>query len=128
MVRPNPGHFLFAPYILYQCLKQLIYKSERGRFIRVSTGDMRHADQAKRVAALFPAIIFVVVFAMGLQILPFYAGGVEYGYDPTYVYFFNGVSLADGFFSGYFDHPGTPLQLLIAAFTSTYWYILYLLG
>ncbi len=89
---------------------------------------MSHADQAKRVAALFPAIIFVIVFAMGLQILPFYAGGVEYGYDPTYVYFFNGVSLADGFFSGYFDHPGTPLQLLIAAFTSTFWYILYLLG
>lgn len=35
--------------------------------------------------------------------------------DPDYVYFISGLSISEGFFKvGHIDHPGTPLQLLIA--------------
>ncbi len=35
--------------------------------------------------------------------------------DPDYVYFISGLSISEGFFKvGHIDHPGTPLQILIA--------------
>jgi hypothetical protein len=35
--------------------------------------------------------------------------------DPEYAYFLSGLGIANGHFHlGYFDHPGTPLQLLLA--------------
>jgi hypothetical protein len=34
--------------------------------------------------------------------------------DPAYVYLFNGLSILSGVGPGHVDHPGTPVQLLVA--------------
>jgi len=47
---------------------------------------------------------------------PVYAGPLGYDQDPAYVYLLNGLSMLAGHAPGHIDHPGTPLQLLVAAF------------
>ncbi len=44
--------------------------------------------------------------------------------DPEYVYFLSGLGIANGHFHlGYFDHPGTPLQILLAlTYRVVYWF------
>ncbi len=63
------------------------------------------------ILAIIPLIFFVFVLMYKSLITPFSYHGI----DPEYAYLMNGVCLAEGNFDlSYHDHPGTPLQCLIA--------------
>ena len=68
-----------------------------------------------------PVILLIVGSAMALKMFPLYSGGGIYNSDPSYAYLFNGLLLLDGHSPHHKDHPGTPLQILIAAIVYLQW-------
>ncbi len=74
----------------------------------------RHTDPPlKRIApfVVLPMVFLLAAFAFARIVGPFYSA---YNYDPDYVYLFNGLNLASLQSPEHIDHPGTPLQLLLA--------------
>ena len=75
-----------------------------------------------------PIVLLIVGSAMALKMFPLYSGGGIYNSDPSYAYLFNGLLLLDGHSPHHKDHPGTPLQILIAALVYLQWSYYKLIG
>ncbi len=69
----------------------------------------------KKYQSLLLFVLPVLYLAAGLN-FRFLLGNLSLrSVDPDYVYFISGLSISEGYFKvGHIDHPGTPLQLLIA--------------
>ena len=68
-----------------------------------------------------PALLLLIGLAMSLKMFPLYSGEGIYNADPAYAYLFNGLLLLDGHVPYHIDHPGTPLQALIAVLVYLQW-------
>jgi len=77
---------------------------------------------------VFPTILIIAGFSFSLQIFPIYAGASGYDHDPAYVYLFSGLTILDGHSPYHIDHPGTPLQVLIALVVLIQWVYLWVAG
>jgi len=75
-----------------------------------------------------PILLLLVGAAMGLKMFPLYSGGGIYNADPSYAYLFNGLLLLEQKVPHHIDHPGTPLQILIALLVYVQWFVLKLLN
>jgi hypothetical protein len=78
---------------------------------------------SRATPALFaiPALLMLVGLGMSLKMFPLYSGSGLYNVDASYAYLFNGLLLLDGHAPYQTDHPGTPLQVLIAALVYLQW-------
>lgn len=61
---------------------------------------------------LIPVLVVVGLIRIKVAAGPYWLGN---NLDPAYTYLLNGLSLAQGKPTAFLDHPGVPLQLLIAA-------------
>ena len=76
-----------------------------------------------------PALIVLVGMAYMSQLYPIALnGGGFFGQDPAYQYLFAGVDILQGHAPAHTDHPGTPVQSLIALTILLVWSIRYLAG
>src|SRR6516164_7478387 len=57
---------------------------------------------------IIPTVVVVVPLAFKDNLGPYYA----WRNDPTYIYLLNSLEITCGHTPYYFDHPGTPLELL----------------
>lgn len=73
--------------------------------------------------ALFVMPLALVAVGVGYfsQIFPVFSGPVGYDQDPAYVYLLNGLGLLKWQVPSHYDHPGTPLQVLIAIVVGLRW-------
>jgi hypothetical protein len=71
-----------------------------------------------------PLLLVLVGAGMALKMFPLYSGGGIYNSDPSYAYLFNGLLLLSQQVPYHIDHPGTPLQTLIALLVSGQWLFL----
>lgn len=71
-----------------------------------------HVGHWPAYLALFviPLITIVMGFLVRGYVTPYYA----FHHDPDYAYLFNGVSILSLVAPEYTDHPGTPVQILVA--------------
>ena len=71
-----------------------------------------------RTRALGPAILVLpllfaaVQFAMRAHAMPYW---LEINFDPAYAYLPSGLMVLEGVTPSFFQHPGTPLECLVAA-------------
>lgn len=77
---------------------------------------------------IIPVIFICVAIAFATQMYPIYANTPFYGQDPAYQYLFAGVDILLGNAPAHNDHPGTPLQSLIALTIAIVWYVRHLVG
>jgi hypothetical protein len=79
--------------------------------------------------ALIPSLLVLFQLALMYQMYPIAinSNGL-FGQDPAYQYLFAGVDILLGNSPGHTDHPGTPLQTLIAAIIPVTWGFSRLLG
>lgn len=77
---------------------------------------------------IIPVIFIGVAIVFATQMYPIYANTPFYGQDPAYQYLFAGVDILLGNEPAHNDHPGTPLQSLIALTIVIVWYVLHLFG
>lgn len=76
-----------------------------------------------------PALIVLVGVAIMSQLYPIALnGGGFFGQDPAYQYLFAGVDILQGHAPAHTDHPGTPVQSLIALTILLVWGVRSLLG
>lgn len=81
----------------------------------------RRLSTATPAMIAIPALLLLMGWAMSLKMFPLYSGGGLYNVDASYAYLFNGLLLLDGLAPYQIDHPGTPLQVLIAALVYLQW-------
>jgi hypothetical protein len=72
---------------------------------------------------IVPLIIFVVEYFFIQKMYPLY-----YDSDPAYQYLLNGLLVLNGHTPFHIDHPGTPVQILIAGVLYVTWSVATLLG
>lgn len=77
---------------------------------------------------IVPLMFIGVAIVFATQMYPIYANTPFYGQDPAYQYLFAGVDILLGNEPAHNDHPGTPLQSLIALTIAIVWYVLPLFG
>ncbi len=77
---------------------------------------------------IVPVAFIGVAIVFATQMYPIYANTPFYGQDPAYQYLFAGVDILLGNVPAHNDHPGTPLQSLIALIIAIVWYVLHLFG
>lgn len=77
---------------------------------------------------IIPVIFIGVAIVFATQMYPIYANTPFYGQDPAYQYLFAGVDILLGNVPAHNDHPGTPLQSLIALTIAIIWHVLELFG
>jgi hypothetical protein len=70
----------------------------------------------RSILLIVPLIIFVIEYFFIQQIYPLY-----YVSDPAYQYLFNGLLILNGHSPFHIDHPGTPVQILIAGVLYVSW-------
>ena len=76
-----------------------------------------------------PALIVAVGLAFMSRMFPIALnGGGFFGQDPAYQYLFAGVDILQGHAPAHTDHPGTPVQSLIALTILLVWSIWRLVG
>ena len=68
-----------------------------------------------------PILLLLLGAAMSLKMFPLYSGGGHYNFDASYAYLFNGLLLLAQQVPHQIDHPGTPLQALIALLVYGQW-------
>ena len=68
-----------------------------------------------------PVLLLLIGAAMSLKMFPLYSGGGIFNSDPSYAYLFNGLLLLAQQVPHHIDHPGTPLQTLIAVLVYLQW-------
>jgi hypothetical protein len=68
-----------------------------------------------------PILVLLLGAAMSLKMFPLYSGGGHYNFDASYAYLFNGLLLLAQHVPHQIDHPGTPLQALIALLVYGQW-------
>jgi len=73
---------------------------------------------------LIPIAIFVVGLMFAKPMFPIYLNsGVGYGPDAAYVYLFAAIDMLQGYSPAFTDHPGTPLQIMMAIATPAVWLV-----
>lgn len=77
---------------------------------------------------IIPAVFICVAITFATQMYPIYANTPFYGQDPAYQYLFAGVDILLGNAPAHNDHPGTPLQSLIAFTIAVVWFVRHLFG
>lgn len=77
---------------------------------------------------IIPMMFIGVAIAFATQMYPIYANTPFYGQDPAYQYLFAGVDILLGNAPAHNDHPGTPLQSLIALTIAIVWYVRNIFG
>ncbi len=79
--------------------------------------------------AIMPVVLILFQLALMQQMYPLAinSNGL-FGQDPAYQYLFAGVDILLGNSPGHTDHPGTPLQTLIAAIIPFTWGVSRLVG
>ena len=82
------------------------------------------------ISLLFvPTAILATGIALMVRLFPIALnGGGFFGQDPAYQYLFAGVDILQGHAPAHTDHPGTPLQLLIAVAILCVWAVCRLTG
>ena len=77
---------------------------------------------ANTLVAIIPLLVMGVGIALLDRMYPIYINSnTGLGQDPAYQYLFAGVDILQGQSPAHTDHPGTPLQTLIAAIIATTW-------
>ena len=77
---------------------------------------------------IIPLIFVCVAISFATQMYPIYTNTPFYGQDPAYQYLFAGVDILLGNVPAHNDHPGTPLQSLIALTIAVVWSVRNLFG
>jgi hypothetical protein len=77
---------------------------------------------------IIPLVFIFVAIAFATKMYPIYANTPFYGQDPAYQYLFAGVDILLGNVPAHNDHPGTPLQSLIALTIAVFWSVRNLFG
>ncbi len=72
---------------------------------------------------IIPVIFIGVAVVFATRMYPIYANTPFYGQDPAYQYLFAGLDILLGNVPAHNDHPGTPLQSLIALIIAIAWYL-----
>lgn len=73
---------------------------------------------------LIPTAIFVAGMIFTKPMFPIYLNsGIGYGPDAAYVYLFAAIDMLQGYSPVFTDHPGTPLQIVIAIVIPAAWLI-----
>ena len=77
----------------------------------------------KNLCFLFiPITIFIIGLVFTKPMFPIYLNsGIGYGPDAAYVYLFAALDMLQGYSPVFTDHPGTPLQTIIAAVILGVW-------
>lgn len=70
---------------------------------------------------ILPLVAGVLWVNIILLITPIFEGSELFFYDPAYAYLLNGLTILDGKPPYHIDHPGTPLQVLIAVVVFVKW-------
>lgn len=85
---------------------------------------------SKKTAVLWilPLVTLALGFALYGQMSPIYSNMAGFDSDPAYVYLLSGLGLLEGYVPGHFDHPGTPLQVLVAFVIALKWGVMNALG
>jgi hypothetical protein len=74
---------------------------------------------------IMPLIISCASLVFARQMFPIHLNsGIGYGQDPAYQYLFSGVDILLGNAPMHTDHPGTPLQSIIAASILAVWLLM----
>ena len=88
-------------------------------------------DPVSRHAIVRPLIVPLLLLAFERSVIsviyPLHSGPF-YDADPSYVYLFNGLVLLNGSPPFHIDHPGTPVQMMIAAILFIKWTIMRVSG
>ena len=72
--------------------------------------------KTQRLALLVVPIILISAFGLFVrEMYPIYLNSPFFGQDPAYQYLFAGVDILQGHAPKHNDHPGTPVQAMIAA-------------
>jgi hypothetical protein len=72
---------------------------------------------------IVPVVIFIIQYCFIKKIYPLYLDS-----DPAYQYLLNGLLILNGHSPYHIDHPGTPVQTLIAGVLYVSWSIAKLMG
>jgi hypothetical protein len=76
-----------------------------------------------------PIIIFITGIILSVPMYPIYINsGFGFGPDAAYVYLFAALDILRGHSPVFTDHPGTPLQILMAAIIPVTWCLNYVIG
>lgn len=76
-----------------------------------------------------PIIIFITGIILSIPMYPIYINsGFGFGPDAAYVYLFAALDILQGHSPVFTDHPGTPLQILMAAIMPVTWCLNYVIG
>lgn len=72
--------------------------------------------------SIIPLIIFMIGIVFMQSMFPIYINsGIGYGPDAAYVYLLAAVDMLQGYPPVFTDHPGTPLQVIIAMVIPVIW-------
>jgi hypothetical protein len=77
---------------------------------------------------IFPLATLLLGFALYRQMAPIYSNMAGFDQDPAYVYLLSGLGLLEGYMPSHVDHPGTPLQVLVAFVIALKWVIMTAFG
>lgn len=81
------------------------------------------------ILSIVPALLALVGVVLLYNMYPIHINsGIGFGQDPAYQYLFAGVDILQGHAPLHTDHPGTPLQTLIAGIIASSWFVLWSLG
>ena len=81
------------------------------------------------VFGLVPMLIILIGIALMQDMHPIHIqSNTSFGQDPAYQYLFAGLDILQGHSPVHTDHPGTPLQSLIAATIAASWLVLKVVG
>jgi hypothetical protein len=81
------------------------------------------------ILSIVPALLALVGVVLLYNMYPIHINsGIGFGQDPAYQYLFAGVDILQGHAPLHTDHPGTPLQTLIAGIIASSWFALWLVG
>ena len=81
------------------------------------------------VFGLVPMLIILIGIVLMQDLYPIYVqSNTSFGQDPAYQYLFAGLDILQGHSPTHTDHPGTPLQSLIAATIAASWLVLKVAG
>ena len=81
------------------------------------------------VLSTVPVLVVLVGVVLLFKMYPIHINsGTGFGQDPAYQYLFAAIDILQGNAPAHTDHPGTPLQTLIAGVITSSWLVLRLLG
>lgn len=73
---------------------------------------------------LIPIAILILGLIFTIPMFPIYLNsGIGYGPDAAYVYLFAATDMLQGYSPVFTDHPGTPLQIMMAAVILVVWLV-----